>query len=152
MKVLTIKLSLSLLLSLFAPYQLISGYSNRYLSTFLTINRNLPQSSSDKSTQLNCIGTELTPLSMDEVPFPSDTDNSWKTSVNPNIVAIRREPFSTRPELITFDAFSTLIEPSQSIGRWYREALNRACDMKVRLPRPALFTAAFKKAYAARYV
>ena len=104
------------------------------------------------NTQLNCVGTELTPLSTDPFSSPSDTDDSWKTSVNKNIVAIRREPFSTRPEVITFDAFNTLIEPSQSIGRWYREALNKACDMKVRLPRPALFTAAFKKAYAARYV
>ena len=52
-----------------------------------------------------------------------------------------------RPELITFDAMNTLIEPSQSVGRWYREALNDACDMRIRLPRPALFTAAFNKAF-----
>lgn len=150
MKISAIKLSPLFVSSLFISYQFINGYTNRYFSTFLNINRIRKNSSSDTNTKLNCVGTELTPLKRDNIPIPSDTDNSWKTSINPNIVAIRREPFSTRPELITFDAFSTLIEPSQSIGRWYREALNKACDMKVRLPRPALFTAAFKKAYAAR--
>jgi hypothetical protein len=55
-----------------------------------------------------------------------------------------------RPQLITFDAVGVLMQPSQSIGRWYREALNSATEMSVRLPRPALFTAAFNKAYSNR--
>ena len=57
------------------------------------------------------------------------------------------QPF-TRPALITFDAMDTLIEPSQSVGRWYREALNAVGDMRLRLPRPGLFTAAFNKVFA----
>jgi hypothetical protein len=76
-----------------------------------------------------------------------DSDSSWRTP-STNIIPVKREKFNVRPELITFDAFNTLIEPSQSVGRWYREALNRVCDMRIRLPRPALFTAAFQKAYA----
>jgi hypothetical protein len=67
---------------------------------------------------------------------------------NPNIVPVRREMFSVRPKLITFDAMNTLIQPSQSIGRWYREALNIACDMRIRLPQPVYFADAFKKAYS----
>ena len=55
-----------------------------------------------------------------------------------------------RPQLITLDAVGVLIQPSQSIGRWYREALNSATEMSVRLPRPALFTAAFNKAFSNR--
>jgi hypothetical protein len=132
------------------PLTLIHSYSsNRFYSKLIT-HRNIDHSN-DKNVQLNCVGTELTPIKKEDVPFPKDTDNSWKSSVNANIVAVRREPFSNRPELITFD-YSTLIEPSQSIGRWYREALNLACDMKVRLPRPALFTAAFKQAFNKRYL
>lgn len=98
-------------------------------------------------SQLNCIDTKVTRQNPEDKEF-RDNDDSWKTTVDPNIVPIWRESFSVRPELITFDAFNTLIEPSQSIGRWYREALNIVCDMQIRLPRPALFSAAFKKAYS----
>ncbi len=98
-------------------------------------------------TRLYCIGTEITPVKQGEQGPPKDDDDSWKTKANPAIVCVKREPFTVRPELITFDAMNTLIEPSQSIGRWYREALNIACDMQIRLPRPALFSAAFKKVY-----
>ena len=115
----------------------------------MTNNRNIQQNIDNKNVQLYCVGTQLTPINREDTPFPTDNDNSWKSSMDPNIVAVRREPFTNRPELITFD-FSALIEPSQSIGRWYREALNIACDMKIRLPRPALFTAAFTKAYNKR--
>ena len=99
-------------------------------------------------TRLKCVGTELTPIVQDTAGAQFDNDNSWKTKVDPLIVPVPKENFTVRPELITFDATNTLIEPSQSIGRWYREALNIACDMQIRLPRPALFTAAFKKAFA----
>lgn len=99
-------------------------------------------------TRLKCIGTELTPIVQDKSGEQFDNDNSWKTKADQLVVPVHKENFTVRPELITFDATYTLIEPSQSIGRWYREALNIACDMQIRLPRPALFTAAFKKAYA----
>ena len=70
------------------------------------------------------------------------------TFIDPtNVVPVPIQPF-TRPALITFDAMDTLIEPSQSVGRWYREALNAIGDMRLRLPRPGLFTAAFNKALA----
>jgi hypothetical protein len=55
---------------------------------------------------------------------------------------------ATTPELITLDCFGTLIYPSQSVGRWYRKVLNDQCGMRIRLPPPALFTAAFNKTYA----
>ena len=93
-----------------------------------------------------CIGTQLSPLPSPE-DERSDTDNRWRTPAGSTIIPVKRDKFTTRPELITFDAYNTLIEPSQSMGRWYREALNTACDMTIRLPRPVFFTAAFKKAY-----
>ena len=102
---------------------------------------------------LRCVGTSVTPIPGQEPSnYPFDTDNSWKTTVNPAVVPVRRELFNSKANLITFDATNTLIEPSQSIGRWYREALNIACDMQIRLPRPALFTAAFKKVYSKKCV
>jgi hypothetical protein len=69
------------------------------------------------TTHLPCIGTEVIPVSKGEGTFPSDNDNSWKTIANPYIIPVKRENFSVRPELITFDAYNTLIEPNQSIGR-----------------------------------
>lgn len=98
------------------------------------------------STLQMCIDTKLTPLPSPE-DERSDTDNRWRTPGGSTIIPVKRDKFTTRPELITFDAYNTLIEPSQSMGRWYREALNTACDMTIRLPRPVFFTAAFKKAY-----
>lgn len=86
------------------------------------------------------------------VPQPSgsareDSDRSWQTVKQENIVPVKMDKFTVRPELITFDAMETLIAPSQSVGRWYREVLNSACDMRIRLPRPEEFTKAFKEAY-----
>ena len=98
------------------------------------------------STAVNCIGTEMNPLPRPQI-VRTDRDNSWRTAPGSTIIPVKREQFTNRPELITFDAYNTLIEPSQSMGRWYREALNTATEMTIRLPRPALFTAAFKKAY-----
>ena len=106
------------------------------------------------STSLQCVGKILQPLpKSDDETYRADggkhvdTDYSWKTKAS-TIIPVFRETFKSRPELITFDACNTLIEPSQSIGRWYREALNNACDMAIRLPRPILFTNAFNIAYA----
>jgi REG-2-like HAD superfamily hydrolase len=96
-----------------------------------------------------CVGTEAT-TNQPQNLLPEereDTDPSWRTPES-TIVPIVKDKFTVKPAVITFDAFSTLIEPSQSVGRWYREVLNNACDMKIRLPRPALFTAAFNKAFA----
>lgn len=98
------------------------------------------------NTLLRCIGKELTPI-----PPPTNLDPNvefWQTIHNPNIIPVKREKFAVRPEIITFDAMNTLIQPSQSIGRWYREALNTACDMKIRLPRPILFAQSFKTAFS----
>lgn len=80
-------------------------------------------------------------------PPISNPDDNWRTKPS-TIVPIDKTPFTVRPEVITFDAVNVLIEPSQSVGRWYREALHTVCDMKVRLPRPDFFTAAFNKAFA----
>ena len=80
-----------------------------------------------------------------------DSDTSWQTP-STTIFPIDSKPIVVKPALITFDAIETLIEPSQSVGRWYREALNMACDMRIRLPRPALFTAAYDLAYSEMYL
>lgn len=77
-----------------------------------------------------------------------DADTSWQTLSTGKIVPVHKEKFSQRPELITFDAYNTLIQPSQSIGKWYREALNTVCEMQIRLPRPQHFTTAFNTAFA----
>lgn len=77
-----------------------------------------------------------------------DADNSWRTLSAGKIVPIHKEKFTQRPELITFDAYNTLIQPSQSVGKWYREALNTVCEMQIRLPRPQHFTTAFNAAFA----
>ena len=99
------------------------------------------------TTSLDCVGTKLVPVAQDDGNMRSDSDNFWRTPGGSTIIPVKRDKFTERPELITFDG-NTLIAPSQSIGRWYREALNTACDMRIRLPRPALFTAAFNKAYS----
>lgn len=126
------------------------------LSLALSIKtRNLWHSTSTRSpTSLNCVGKILQPLpKSDDENYRadggkhSDTNFNWRTPET-NIISVNREKFTVRPELITFDAYNTLIEPSQSIGRWYREALHSACDTSVRLPRPILFTNAFNKVYA----
>jgi hypothetical protein len=94
-----------------------------------------------------CVGKEMIPLPQSIEGFREDSDNSWKTPAT-SVSTWKTEKFAIRPELITFDFFQTLAEPSQSIGRWYREALNTVCEMKIRLPRPALFTASFEIAYS----
>ena len=95
---------------------------------------------------VNCIGTVAKPAP-EQTDERYDSDNSWRTPPS-TIVPFVRDKYDVRPEIITFDAVGVLIEPSQSIGRWYREVLNSHCDMRIRLPRPALFTAAFKKSYS----
>ena len=95
----------------------------------------------------HCIGTVVNPLPGGDTS-PTDADTSWQTIPKEEIVPVRIDKITTKPQLITFDAFGTLIMPSQSVGRWYREALNSVCDMRIRLPRPALFFHAFKAVYA----
>jgi len=51
------------------------------------------------------------------------------------------------PELITINAFDTLIKPMDEIGIYFREALLKVFDYTVRLPNPATFTQAFHTAY-----
>ena len=51
------------------------------------------------------------------------------------------------PELITINAFDTLIKPMDEIGIYFREALLKAFDYTVRLPNPETFTKAFEDAY-----
>lgn len=81
--------------------------------------------------------------------LPRDTHNEmWQRKRNPSIIPVERGTFKTRPGLITFDPINTLIEPSQSIGRWLRESLNTVCEMTIRLPKPMHFSEAFKKAFA----
>jgi hypothetical protein len=110
---------------------------------------------SQKSQRLHmCVDRQVNPelleLAKDSGPR-SDSDNLWRTEQS-TIIPVDFPKFTGKPSVITFDAFDTLIEPSQSIGRWYREALNSVGDMRLRLPRPAMFTAAFEKAYADMYV
>ena len=106
------------------------------------------------STSLHCVGKILQPLpKSDDEEYRKDggkhvdTDYNWHTEKS-TIIPVNRQKFKTRPQLITFEPCGSLIEPSQSIGRWYREALNNACDMSIRLPRPILFTNAFNIAYS----
>ena len=95
-----------------------------------------------------CVGTGVSPLPQPEGQYRTDADTSWQTIEKEEIIPISVEKFSVRPQIITFDAYNTLFQPSQSIGRWYREVLNDACDMRIRLPRPALFNHAFKSIYS----
>eukprot|EP01039_Chlorochromonas_danica_P006240 gene6240-6881_t len=97
-------------------------------------------------TVLRCIGRELTAIPPPDAEADG-LDAYWKTKVNPDIAFVETGRFSVRPTLITFDA-SSLIAPSQSLGRSLREALNEACGWNVRLPRPKLFAISFKKALA----
>ena len=84
----------------------------------------------------------------DLAPPTVDPDDTWRTKPSTIIPIEKPTKFTTKSQIITFDAYNTLIEPSQSIGRWYREALHIVCDTRIRLPRPQLFTVAFKKAYS----
>lgn len=101
-----------------------------------------------------CIDRDLQNMPMDSNQnnintSPGRNIDSWRTSSSSStIIPVDLDKITIRPELITLDAFGTLIYPSQSIGRWYREALNVQCNMQIRLPRPALFTAAFNKVYS----
>lgn len=101
-----------------------------------------------RSTRRQCVDKVLIPIEKIGGYGRTDADNSWQTPNIGKIIPIPKDRvFSQRPELITFDAHNTLIQPSQSIGKWYREALNTVCDMTIRLPRPAHFTTAFRAAF-----
>ena len=88
----------------------------------------------------------ITTISQPEGAIRRDSDTSWQTPPSSIVPCDFDKDTLPRPTLITFSK-DVLIEPSQSVGRWYREALNSACDMQIRLPRPAYFTKAFNKAY-----
>jgi hypothetical protein len=127
----------------------------RFTVSYSMRSANLWHQSTISTTSLQCVGKILQPLpKSDDSEFRQDggkhvdTDYNWHTSKDTTIIPVYRDKFKVRPELITFDAYNTLIEPSQSIGRWYREALNNACDMSIRLPRPILFSNSFNIAYA----
>lgn len=98
-----------------------------------------------------CIGKEAIPIAQPQDGVRRDADLSWQTNPTEQIECFampRPHETGLRPKVISFDAFDTLIQPSQSVGRWYREGLNHICDMRVRLPRPKFFSDAFKVAYA----
>mmetsp|Transcript_13092 Transcript_13092/g.16530 ORF Transcript_13092/g.16530 Transcript_13092/m.16530 type:complete len:412 (-) Transcript_13092:207-1442(-) len=59
-----------------------------------------------------------------------------------------KQGFFDVPKLITLDATNTIIQLRSSVGMFYREVLFEATDYNARLPRPELFTAGFKKAFA----
>lgn len=88
----------------------------------------------------HCIDTTVSPVN-------DQNEHVAKISKLENSTPTMKDKFTVRPELITFDAYDTLIAPCQSIGRWYREALNTACDMSIRLPRPQLFQISFETVY-----
>lgn len=95
----------------------------------------------------NCVGTIVKPV-VDNNDFNKrDSDPSWETIGNKNIIPIEKDYNGIKPMLITFDAFGTLFEPSQGVGRWYREALNSVSEMTLRLPRPSFFKKSFDQAY-----
>ena len=130
--------TISLLLTSTHSYQ----HLTRSISIFKSSNKN--QIDSKKY----CVDTKVNPLPQPEGQYRTDADTTWQTINKEEIVPIPTEKFNVRPQLITFDAYNTLFQPSQSIGRWYREVLNDVCDMRIRLPRPALFNHAFKSVYS----
>ena len=52
------------------------------------------------------------------------------------------------PQLVTFDATGTLMQLAEPVGMYYREVLLKHTGL--RLPRPSIFTIAFKDVYQAR--
>lgn len=100
-------------------------------------------------TKINCIGQDMTPIP----PPTHEIADYWKTKRDPNVIPVHIDKkYTHEPKLITFDAINTIIEPIQSYGRWYREALNTVLEMRVRLPRPALFSKSYVKAFDDMYV
>ena len=140
---LRIILVIAFMLSLINAFRI--GYNKRLGYSSSIYNKN--SIINNKITSLMCIDFDVTPY--DREKGQKGKDEFWQTASN-NIVAVKKDMIKDRPLLITYEAMHTLIQPSQSIGRWYREALNTVCEMKIRLPRPALFTEAFKVAYDKR--
>lgn len=131
---------LSIIINIFYQFEI----TNAFISKILELRKNHQLHNNNRNIKM-CIDTG--PAGIDNTfanlkTSPGRNDDSWRTPIT-SILPINKEKISIRPELITFDAFGTLITPSQSIGRWYREALNLQTDMQIRLPRPALFTASF---------
>ena len=125
------------------------NYNNNINNIIKNININSINNNninSNRITSLRCIDFDVTPYDREK---NNDNTEFWQTPQS-NIVSVKKDMIKERPLLITYEAMDTLIQPSQSIGRWYREALNTVCEMKIRLPRPALFTEAFKNVYDKR--
>eukprot|EP00620_Florenciella_sp_RCC1587_P020043 CAMPEP_0182579988 /NCGR_PEP_ID=MMETSP1324-20130603/45670_1 /TAXON_ID=236786 /ORGANISM="Florenciella sp., Strain RCC1587" /LENGTH=357 /DNA_ID=CAMNT_0024796155 /DNA_START=270 /DNA_END=1340 /DNA_ORIENTATION=- len=57
-------------------------------------------------------------------------------------------PITQKPQLITFDATGTLIQLAEPVGMHYRQVLMKHTG--IRLPRPDIFTDAFKEVYDAK--
>lgn len=139
--------ALLLMLSLYAPVFLsISGYSPLRALSGTKLHILSSRSPLKSQTRRYCIDFEATPSDATSRRGSANLADDWKT-VESNIISIDHTPFTGKAELITFDAFATLIQPSQSIGKWYREALNDVCDMTIRLPRPQLFSDSFQRIY-----
>ena len=96
-----------------------------------------------------CIDKVVVPItvspSSNKVPFDSDT--FWHTKGNNAIPFCTEGKFATRPKLVTFSANNTLFMPTENVGKFFRQYLNDASDMTLRLPRPAIFTTAYTKAF-----
>ena len=117
------------------------------LFTFRSEGFRLPYLSRGPSKVSMCIDTNMKPIARSSDPTKKDSDTSWMTKPTSIIPVNTPNRFSFKPDIITFEAVGVFIEPSQSVGRWYREVLNARGDMSIRLPRPALFSTAFSKAY-----
>jgi len=79
----------------------------------------------------------------------SESENSeqcGEEQINIELDEASRDEY-LHPELITINAFDTLIKPMDEIGIFFREALLKAFDYTVRLPNPEIFTKAFEDAY-----
>lgn len=128
---------------LLVSFVFISSQAYRFKPSGLMVKSNQHTIISESYSRLYCTGTEFKPVPKPDV----HGDGTWKTKPRPNIGYFKQNKFENRPEIITFDAIHTLIEPSQSVGKWLREALNTVFETSVRLPRPNLFYQSFVIAY-----
>lgn len=94
-------------------------------------------------TRINCIDRDFVPI---EPPIYQQSD-WWMSKANPNITRVYQKwPFA-KPDLITFDVVGTLIQPSQSIGKWLRACLHEGSGYQYRLPQPQLFRKYFNETH-----
>lgn len=94
-------------------------------------------------TQINCVDRDFVPI---EPPIYQQSD-WWISKANPNISKVYQKwPFA-KPDLITFDVVGTLIQPSQSIGKWLRACIHEAGGYQYRFPQPQLFRKHFNETH-----